>query len=99
VDWVNAVGILLVAGLVLVPLAREYADFRRSWGLGRAAALAITGLVVPAVGIGIAAAAPLAAWPYAQWGVTVAAALLVYSLAVRAVGAAIEPARALRPPR
>ena len=95
----NAVGILLVAGLVLVPLAREYADFRRSWGLGRAAALGITGLVVPAVGIGIAAAAPLAAWPYAQWGVTVAAALLVYSLAVRAVGAAIEPARALGPPR
>lgn len=89
----------LVASLVLVPLAREYADFRRSWGLGPAAALGVTALVVPAVGVGIAAAAPLGAWPYAQWGITVAAALLVYSLAVRAVGAAIEPARALRPPR
>ena len=83
----------LVAALLIVPLAREYADFRRSWGLGRAAALGVTGLVVPAVGIGIVAAAPLAAWPYAQWGVTVAAALLVYSLAVRAVGAAVAPAR------
>ena len=83
----------LVAALVIVPLAREYADFRRSWGLSRAAALGVTGLVVPAVGIGIVAAAPLAAWPYAQWGVTVAAALLVYSLAVRAVGAAVAPAR------
>jgi hypothetical protein len=90
----NAVGILAVAGLVLVPLAREYADFRRSWGLGRAAALGVTGLVVPAVGIGIAAAAPLGAWPYVQWGVSVAAALLVYSLAVRAVGGVVEPTRA-----
>ena len=90
----NAVGILVVAGLVLVPLAREYADFRRSWGLGRAAALGVTGVVVPAVGIGIVAAAPLAAWPYAQWGATVAVALLVYSLAARALCAAVEPARA-----
>jgi len=94
VDGVNAVGILAVACIVLVPLAREYADFRRSWGLGRATALSVTGLVVPAVGVGVAAAAPLAAWPYVQWGVTVAAALLVYSLAVRGVGAAVEPARA-----
>jgi len=93
------VGMLVVAGLVLVPLAREYADFRRSWGLGRAAALGLTGLVVPAVGIGIAAATPLAARPWLQWGVTVAVALVVYSGAVRAVGDAIEPARALRPPR
>ena len=89
----DAVAILFVAGLVLVPLAREYADFRRSWGLGRSAALGLTGLVVPAVGIGIAVAAPFSAWPYAQWGVTVAAALVVYSLAVRAVGSAVEPAR------
>jgi len=84
VDGVNAVGILLVAGLVLVPLAREYADFRRSWGLGRAAALGVTGLVVPAVGIGIVVAAPLSGRPWLQWGVTVGAALAAYSGAVRA---------------
>ena len=89
----GSLGILAVAGLVLVPLVREYADFRRAWGLGRTAALGVTGLVVPAVGIGVVVALPLAAWPYAQWGVTIAAALAAYSLAVRAVEAAVEPAR------
>lgn len=81
----DAVGILVVAGLVLVPLAREYADFRRSWGFGRAAALGVTGLVVPAVGVGVVAAAPLAGRPWLQWGVTVAVGLAAYSLSVRAL--------------
>lgn len=91
-NGVDAVGMLVVVGLVLVPLAREYADFRRSWGLGRAASLGVTALVVPAVGIGIVAAAPLAGSPWLQWGVTVAVALAVYSLAVRAVRAALPGA-------
>ena len=90
----DALGILVVAGLVLVPLAREYGDFRRSWGLGRAAALGVVALVLPAVAIGIAAASPLAARPFVQWGVTVAVALAAYSLAVRAVGAAVPGAAA-----
>jgi hypothetical protein len=90
----GSLGILAVAGLVLVPLFREYADFRRAWGLGRAAALGVTGLVVPAVGIGVVVALPLAAWPYAQWGVTIVVSLAAYSLAVRTVGAAVQPARA-----
>jgi hypothetical protein len=81
----NALGILVVAGVVLVPLAREYVDFRRSWGLGRAAALGATGLVVPAAALGVVAAAPLAARPWLQWGATVAVALAAYSLSVRAV--------------
>ncbi|MGH3024473.1 MAG: hypothetical protein ACRDNI_12520 [Gaiellaceae bacterium] len=81
----SVLGILVVAGLVLVPLAREYCDFRRSWGLSRGAALAVTALVLPAVAVGIAAALPLAERPYVQWGVTVAVALAAYSLAVRAV--------------
>jgi hypothetical protein len=89
----GSLGILAVAGLVLVPLFREYADFRRAWGLGRAAAVGVTGLVVPAVAIGVVVALPLAAWPYAQWGVTIAVSLAAYSLAVRAVEAAVEPAR------
>jgi hypothetical protein len=92
----GSLGILAVAGLVLAPLVREYADFRRAWGLGRVAALGVTGLVVPAIGIGIVVALPLAAWPYVQWGVTVAASLAAYSLAVRAIEAAVEPARAKR---
>ena len=90
------VGVLAVAGLVLVPLAREYADFRRSWGLGRAGALLTTLLVLPSVGIGLAVAAPLAERPTVQWGVTIAAALTAYSLAVRAVDAALGSARASR---
>jgi hypothetical protein len=83
---VGIVGILALVALVVVPLLREYADFRRSWGLGRLAALGLTALVVPAVALGLAAALPLAPWPLVQWGVTVATALAAYSLAVRAVG-------------
>ena len=93
------VGILALAALVVVPLLREYADFRRSRGLGRLAAFGVTGLVIPSVGVGIAAALPLISWPFVQWGVTVAVALAVYSLAVRAILAAIEPRRAPQPPR
>ena len=86
--------ILAVAGVVLVPLVREYVEFRRSWGLGPAAALATTLLVLPAVAVGLAVSAPLAGWPFVQWGVTVAAALAAYSLAVRAVEATLAPERA-----
>ena len=85
VKAVEVLGILVVAGLVLVPLAREYYDFRRSSGLGRMAALGITGLVFPALTLGVVAASPLAERPWLQWGVTVAVALASYSLAVRAV--------------
>jgi hypothetical protein len=85
------VGVLAV---VLVPLVREYADFRRSWGLGPLTALGLTLLVFPAVGLGVALAAPLAERPFLQWGVTVATGLAVYSLAVRAVEATLAPERA-----
>ena len=87
------VGILAVTALVVVPLVREYADFRRSWGLGRLAALGVTGLIVPALAIGLALALPFSQWPFVQWGVTVAAALAAYSLAVRAVEGALAPER------
>ncbi len=87
-------GIVAVAALVVVPLFREYADFRRAWGLGRVSALGVTGLVVPAVGVGLAVALPFAQWPFVQWGVTIAAALAAYSLAVRAVEGVLAPERA-----
>ena len=87
------VGILAVVALVVVPLFREYADFRRTWGLGRLSALGVTGLVVPAVAIGLAVALPFSQWPFVQWGVTVAAALAAYSLAVRAVEGVLAPER------
>lgn len=87
-------GILAVAALVVVPLFREYADFRRAWGLGPLTALGVTGLVLPATAIGLAVALPFAEWPFVQWGVTVAAALAAYSLAVRAVEGLVAPERA-----
>lgn len=86
-------GILAVAVIVVVPLVREYADFRRAWGLGRLSALGVTGLVVPAIAIGLAVALPFSQWPFVQWGVTVAAALAAYSLAVRAVEGVLAPER------
>ena len=98
-ERVGIVGILALGALVVVPLFREYADFRRAWGLGRPAALGLTGLVLPAVAVGLAVALPLAAWPLVQWGVTVATALAAYSLAVRAIGEAIEPQRVPQRPR
>jgi len=90
---VGIVGILAVAAIVVVPLVREYADFRRAWGLGRLSALGVTGLVVPAIAIGLAVALPFSQWPFVQWGVTVAAALAAYSLAVRAVEGVLAPER------
>ncbi|HSK16015.1 MAG TPA: hypothetical protein VK915_07580 [Gaiellaceae bacterium] len=90
----SVLGILVVGAIVLVPLAREQADFRRSWGRGRAAALGLTALVGPAVGIGLTVALPLVDRPWAQWAVTVAVAL-----AVRSVEPALEPTRAPEPPR
>jgi len=90
---VGIVGILVVAAIVVVPLVREYADFRRAWGLGRLSALGVTGLVVPAIAIGLAVALPFSHWPFVQWGVTVAAALAAYSLAVRAVEGVLAPER------
>ncbi|HEX2044513.1 MAG TPA: hypothetical protein VHF23_02660 [Gaiellaceae bacterium] len=92
-EAVTVIVLLALGAAVLLPLVREYREFRRSWGLGRAGALATTGLVLPAFAAGFALALPLAARPGVQWAATVAATLVVYSLAVRAVESAVEPAR------
>lgn len=81
-----------IGAVVLVPLVREYAEFRRDWGLGRAGALATTALVLPSLAVGFALALPLAERPGIQWLVTVVATLAVYSAAVRAVEQVVEPA-------
>ena len=86
----------VLASLVVVPLVLEYADLRREPGLGRAAALGTTLLVIPALAIGLVVAAPLGASPEASWAVALAVALGVYSLAASAVRNAAEPARAPR---
>jgi uncharacterized membrane-anchored protein len=77
--------IALVAGIVLLPLAREYGDLRRSFGLSRLGALATTSLVLPAFGVATALALPLGAHPAAQWLATVVTTLLVYSLSANAI--------------
>jgi hypothetical protein len=86
--------IAFVAALVLVPLAREYVDLRRSAGFGRIAALAATLLVLPSLAVGWIASSPLAAHPPIQWSATVVLALLVYSLGVAAVRSAAAPGEA-----
>ncbi len=77
----TAFPLAIVALAVVVPLAREYAAFRREWGLGRLAALGTAVSLVPALGVGLAVALPLAPVPAAQWAVTVVATLLAYSRA------------------
>ena len=88
------IGVLALA--VLVPLAREYASFRREWGLSRGAALVTVGTVLPALGIGLAAGLPLAATPALQWCATVIVTIGVYSLAT---GALRPPLASEAPPR
>jgi hypothetical protein len=91
-----ALPIGIVALAVLVPLAGEYAFFRREWGLSRAAALATVGSVFPALGVGLAAGLPFAGTPTLQWCSTVVVTVGVYSLAT----AALRPALASEvPPR
>jgi uncharacterized membrane-anchored protein len=77
--------ITLLAGIIFVPLVREYRDLRRSFGLSRVAAFATTGLVLPAFGMATVMALPLATHPAAQWVANVAMTLVVYSAATRAI--------------
>ena len=86
-------GVLAVlAAVVLVPLGREYADLRRSFGLSRMGAFATTGLVLPAFAVSAVLAQPLAAHPVAQWVATVATTIAVYSLTTRAIVASASSA-------
>ncbi|HEY3070802.1 MAG TPA: hypothetical protein VGJ34_10850 [Gaiellaceae bacterium] len=84
--------IALLAGIVVLPLAREYCDLRRSFDLSRVAAFATTALVLPAFGAAIVLALPLAAHPAAQWVAIVGTTLLVYSAATRAIVASASRA-------
>jgi hypothetical protein len=85
----------LVACAVLVPLGREYAAFRREWGLSRTGALLAVGTLVPALGVGLAAGLPLVETPALQWCVTVVATIAAYSAAT----AALRPTLATSAPR
>jgi hypothetical protein len=94
---VNLLLLATLAAVVLVPLAREYADFRRA-GLARAGALGVVSLIVPALGVGLALTLPLAGRPTAQWAVTVIVTVVLYSAATRPIlarasSAATAPSR------
>jgi uncharacterized membrane-anchored protein len=97
VEPVSVTLFLAIGALVLVPLAREYVDFRRAWGLGRVGALATTSLVLPSLAVGFALALPLAAHPLLQWLATVLATIGIYSFAVRGVEQVVEPSAAPAP--
>ena len=90
----NLILLALVGTVVVAPLAREYADLRQAWGLGRLAALATTLLVLPSLGIGLALSLPLAERPTLQWTAVVVVAIVVYSLAAAGVRATAERATA-----
>jgi hypothetical protein len=75
----------LVALAVLVPLVREYAEFRRDWGLGRMAAAGTAMTLFPSLALGLALAMPLADRPVLQWTATVVATIALYSLATAAL--------------
>ncbi len=94
----SAFPLVILALAVLVPLGREYAAFRREWGIGRLAALGTAFSLFPALGVGLAVSQPLAAQPAAQWTVTVVVTLVAYALAVAALRPRLTPVRA-RPPR
>jgi hypothetical protein len=78
----------LVLTVVLAPLALEYADLRRSHGLGRTGALLTLGLLFPALGLGFAAGVALTARPTLQLTFTVAVTLIAYSAAAGGIIAA-----------
>jgi hypothetical protein len=83
---------VVLAAVVVLPLAREYGDLRTTVGLGRPAALATTALVFPAVVAGIAVSLPLASRPLLQWAAIVAVTVALYSLSARAIAASASSA-------
>jgi hypothetical protein len=88
----NAIVVLPLAALVLVPLGGECRDLRQRFALSRLGALATTALVAPALAVGIVLALPLAAHPLAQWLTTVTTTVVLYSLATRAIVASASAA-------
>ena len=97
VEHVNLLVLGTLGAVVLIPLAREYVDFRAA-GLARTAAVSTTLLLLPALAVGLALALPLAARPAAQWALIVVVTVALYSAAARAIlvrasSAATAPSR------
>jgi hypothetical protein len=88
VELANLIVFGPVAAVVLVPLAREYMEFRSEWGLSRVGALATTLLVLPALVLGLAVSVSLAHDPALQWTLTVVVTVGTYSVATSALRSA-----------
>jgi hypothetical protein len=71
----------IVAVAIVVPIAREYAAFRREWGIGRVAALGTAFTLFPALALALVLSQPLGAWPALQWLTTIVATIVAYSAA------------------
>jgi hypothetical protein len=93
----SALSIGIVAVAVVVPLVREYLEFRREWRLSRVGALLAAGTLFPSLGIGLAASLPLVGNPALQWAAAVAVTIAVYSLATGALRPALASAATRRP--
>jgi hypothetical protein len=94
---VNLLLLATLGAIVLVPLAREYADLR-AVGLARVSAVGTLSLLLPSLAVGLALTLPLAARPGLQWAVTVIVTVALYSAATRAIlarasSAATAPSR------
>ncbi len=82
-----------ILGLAIVlPLAREYAEFRRDWGLSRLGAFLAAGTLFPALGVGLAVSLPLSERPALQWAVTIVVTIAAYSVVTSAFRPDAEPA-------
>jgi hypothetical protein len=84
VELGDILAVSVVLAVVVLPLAREYQDFRAA-GFSPSAAMSMTGLLLPALAVGIALALPFGAEPAAQWAVIVVSTIALYSAATRAI--------------
>jgi uncharacterized membrane-anchored protein len=94
---VNVLLLTTLGAVVLLPLAREYADLRAA-GLARVSAFGTVSLLVPALAVALALTLPLADRPAVQWAATVLVTVGLYSAATRAIlarasSAATAPSR------
>jgi hypothetical protein len=89
----NSLPLAAVALAIILPLFREYREFRREWGFRPFGALLTALTLFPALGVGTAVALPLGATPALQWAVTFVATVGAYSLATAAVRPSAAPQR------
>jgi hypothetical protein len=85
----NAAPLGIVAIVVGAPLAREYVEFRREWGLGRLRAALVSLSLFPSLGAGLALSVPLAEAPAIRWVATIVLTIAAYSLATAALRTAV----------